>query len=161
MKINMIVPLEVGIAVRDVDRMRQFYEEVLGFTLISEVTVPAARAQLAAMNAAGYTAVRLQTPQGERIKLLAPVNPPAAEAATEYILDKANATYLTFIVDDIEMVIDQLIGLGVIFLTGPRRIEVRPGTYLAFFRDPEGNVIEIVQYSDITSYRPDFHKRTL
>jgi catechol 2,3-dioxygenase-like lactoylglutathione lyase family enzyme len=123
--------------------------------------VPAARAQLAAMNAAGYTAVRLQTPQGERIKLLAPVNPPAAEAATEYILDKANATYLTFIVDDIEMVIDQLIGLGVIFLTGPSRIEVRPGTYLAFFRDPEGNVIEIVQYSDITSYRPDFHKRTL
>ena len=47
MKINMIVPLEVGIAVRDVDRMRQFYEEVLGFTLISEVTVPAARAQRA------------------------------------------------------------------------------------------------------------------
>ena len=44
MKINMIVPLEVGIAVRDLVRMRQFYEEVLGFTLISEVTVPAARA---------------------------------------------------------------------------------------------------------------------
>lgn len=161
MNINMIVPMEVGIPVRDVVRTRQFYEEVLGFGLINEVKVPAELAQLATMNASGYTLVRLQTPQGERIKLLAPFNPPPAEAATDYILDKANATYLTFIADDIEMVINQLNGLGVILLTGPSRIEVRPGTYLAFFHDPEGNVIEIVQYSDFNAYRPDFHKRTL
>ena len=120
MNINMIVPMEVGIPVRDVVRMRQFYEEVMGFGLINEVKVPAELAQLATMNASGYTLVRLQTPQGERIKLLAPFNPPPAEAATDYILDKANATYLTFIADDIEMVINQLNGLGVIFFDWPQ-----------------------------------------
>ena len=72
MTLNMIVPLEVGIAVRDLPRMRRFYEQVLGFAFVSEVAVPAASAVQAAMHAGGYTAVRLQTSYGERIKLLAP-----------------------------------------------------------------------------------------
>ena len=29
------------------------------------------------------------------------------------------------------------------FLTGPTRVEVRPGTFLSFCRDPEGNVLEL------------------
>jgi len=32
---------------------------------------------------------------------------------------------------------------------------VRPGTWLAFFRDPEGNVLELVEYDDPAAYRPD------
>ena len=155
MKMNMVVPLEVGIAVRDLPRMRRFYEDVLGFTFVSEVVVPAEKSAQAAMHAQGYTVVRLQTPYGERIKLLAPEHPPAAEPATAYILDKANASYLTFIVDDIQAVVDAMLAQGVEFMTGPRRVEVRPGTYLAFCRDPEGNVLEIVHYTDIAGYRPD------
>lgn len=158
MSLNMIVPLEVGIAVRDLPRMRRFYEQVLGLTFVSEVAVPADKAAQAAMHAAGYTAVRLQTPYGERIKLLAPAQAPAPEAAPAYILDKANATYLTFIVADIQAVVDKLLAAGVEFLTGPQRVEVRPGTYLAFCRDPEGNVLEIVQYADIAAYRPDLRQ---
>ncbi|WP_416051151.1 VOC family protein [Cupriavidus basilensis] len=158
MTLNMIVPLEVGIAVRDLPRMRRFYEQVLGFAFVSEVAVPAASAVQAAMHAGGYTAVRLQTSYGERIKLLAPVQAPAPAATPEYILDKANATYLTFIVDDIQAAVDKLLAADVEFLTGPQRIEVRPGTYLAFCRDPEGNVLEIVQYADIAAYRPDLQQ---
>ena len=41
------------------------------------------------------------------------------------------------------------------FLTGPTRVEVRPGTFLSFCRDPEGNVLELVQYADIHAYRSD------
>ena len=154
----MIVPLEVGIAVRDLPRMRRFYEQVLGFAFVSEVAVPAASAVQAAMHAGGYTAVRLQTSYGERIKLLAPMQAPAPAATPEYILDKANATYLTFIVDDIQAAVDKLLAADVEFLTGPQRIEGRPGTYLAFCRDPEGNVLEIVQYADIAAYRPDLQQ---
>lgn len=160
MTLNMIVPLEVGIAVRDLPRMRRFYEQVLGFAFVSEVAVPAASAVQAAMHAGGYTAVRLQTSYGERIKLLSPMQAPAPAATPEYILDKANATYLTFIVDDIQAAVDKLLAADVEFLTGPQRIEVRPGTYLAFCRDPEGNVLEIVQYADIAAYRPDLQPRT-
>lgn len=155
MKMNMVVPMEVGIAVRNLSRMRRFYEEVLGFTFISEVLVPPEKSVQAAMHAHGYTAVRLQTPYGERIKLLAPTLPPSVEQPTEFILDKANAIYLTFIVDDIQTVIDRLLAADVSFMTGPQRVEVRPGTYLAFCRDPEGNVLEIVQYADVAAYRSD------
>jgi len=155
MTVNMTVPLEVGIAVRDLPLMRRFYEQVLGFAFVSEVAVPPAAATQAAMHQHGYTAVRLQTNRGERIKLLAPARPPAPAPAPEYILDKANASYLTFIVDDIQAVIDALAAAGVRLLTGPQRVEVRPGTWLAFCHDPEGNVLEIVQYDNIAAYRPD------
>ena len=85
------------------------YEDVLGFAFVSEVVVPADKSVQAAMHAHGYTVVRLQTPYGERIKLLAPAQPAAAEPAPGYILDKANATYLTFIVDDIQAVVDAVL----------------------------------------------------
>ncbi|MCY1300995.1 hypothetical protein D9M68_844260 [compost metagenome] len=99
--------------------------------------------------------VRLQTNRGERIKLLARATPTGAETPGRWILDRPNATYLTFILDDIDAAIDSLLAAGVEFLTGPQRIEVRPGVYLAFCRDPEGNVLELVQYERIGDYRPD------
>lgn len=158
MTINMTVPLEVGIACRDLPKLRAFYETMLGFRFVSEFVVPADKAQAAGLCTQAYTVVRLQTSYGERIKLLAPAMPPAAEAVPAFILDKPNATYLTFIIDDIDAAIVQLRAAGIEFMTGPRRVEVRPGVYLAFCRDPEGNVLELVQYEDIGAYRPDLSK---
>ena len=155
MTLTMLVPLEVGIGVRDLPRMRAFYEQLPGFVFVSEVVVPPTQSAQAAMHESGYTVVRLQTPYGERIKLIAPNQAPGAEPVSAYILDKPNAMYLTFIVDDIQAVIDQWVAAGVRFMTGPQRVEVRKGTYLAFCHDPEGNVLEIVQYADIAAYRPD------
>ncbi|RKJ95217.1 VOC family protein [Alicycliphilus denitrificans] len=151
----MISPLEVGLGVRDLSRMRHFYETALGCQFVSEVAVPADKARQAALSDGGYTVVRLQTSYGERIKLLAPANPPAAAVRSGPILDQPNACYLTFIVDDIDAAIARLQAHGVEFLTGPARVEVRPGTFLSFCRDPEGNVLELVQYADIHAYRPD------
>jgi lactoylglutathione lyase len=161
MTLNMLVPLEVGIAVRDLPRMRRFYEQVLGFAFVSEAVVSPQQAIQAAMHASGYTVVRLQTAYGERIKLLAPNEAPAAETVTDYILDKSNTMYLTFILDDIQAVVDRLIAAGVEFMTGPRSVGVREGVYLAFCRGPEGNVLEIVQYADIAAYRPDLELSTI
>jgi len=152
---KMTAPLEVGIVCRTLPALRQFYEDVLGLTFVNEVVVGAGKAREAALSERGYTVVRLQTPYGERIKLLAPVAPAAAQALPDYILDRANGSYLTFIVDDITAVVGRMAAAGVQFMTGPERIEVRPGTYLAFCRDPEGNILEIVQYDDLAAYRPD------
>lgn len=152
---KMISPLEVGLGVRDLPRMRHFYENALGCQFVNEVAVPADKARQAALSDGGYTVVRLQTSYGERIKLLAPANPPAAAVHGGPILDQPNACYLTFIVDDIDAAIARLQAHGVEFLTGPARVEVRPGTFLSFCRDPEGNVLELVQYADIHAYRPD------
>lgn len=159
---HMIAPLEVGLGVRDLARMRAFYEDALGCQFVNEVFVPADKARQAALADGGYTVVRLQTSHGERIKLLAPVNPPAAVGVQpELILQQPNASYLTFIVQDIDAVMVRLRAHGVEFLTGPQRVEVRPGTYLAFCRDPEGYVLEIVQYADISSYRTDVQNRSI
>jgi lactoylglutathione lyase len=155
MTIEMVAPLEVGIAVRDLARMREFYEDVLGFSFVSAFTIDAAGARQAALHAGGYTVVRLQTSYGERIKLLAAVDPAPATPVPDFILDRANASYLTFIVSDIQAVVDALVEAEVPFMTGDRAVEVRPGTYLAFCRDPEGNVLEIVQYDSIAQYRSD------
>ena len=155
MSMKMISPLEVGLGVRDLPRMRHFYENALGCQFVSEVAVPADKARQAALSDGGYIVVRLQTSYGERIKLLAPVNPPAAVVRSGPILEQPNACYLTFIVDDIDAAIVRLQAHSVEFLTGPTRVEVRPGTFLSFCRDPEGNVLELVQYADIHAYRSD------
>lgn len=158
MSINMIVPLEVGIACRDLPKLRRFYEEVMGFNFVSEIKIGADKAAQSALSTGGYTVVRLQTNYGERIKLLAPDTPPAAAEQPKYILDKPNASYLTFIVEDIDAAIAKLLAAGVEFMTGDKRVEVRSGVYLAFCRDPEGNVLELVQYTDIGAYRADLKK---
>ncbi|MFJ3058760.1 VOC family protein [Herbaspirillum sp. NPDC087042] len=158
MSINMIVPLEVGIACRDLPALRRFYETTMGFSFVSEITVSAEKSAPSGLSADGYTVVRLQTPYGERVKLLAPHTPPPAQVAPAYILDRPNAAYLTFIVADIDAAIAKLLAAGIHFMTGERRVEARPGVYLAFCRDPEGNVLELVEYSDIGAYRPDLKK---
>lgn len=158
MNINMIVPMEVGIACRDLPLLRRFYQEVMGFSVVSEIVVAADKAVQSSLSAEGYTVVRLQTNYGERIKLLAPNTPPAPAAAPKFILDKPNASYLTFIVDDIDAAIGKLLQAGIHFMTGNKRVEARPGVYLAFCRDPEGNVLELVQYTDIGAYRADLKK---
>ncbi|NYT64490.1 VOC family protein [Alcaligenaceae bacterium] len=159
MKFEMTAPLEVGIACRDLAGLRNFYEDLLGFTFISEFVVPADKSEPSGLSADGYTVVRLQTSYGERIKLLAPNVPVTATGAPAYILDQPGAIYLTFIVADINAAIKRLLDAGTKFMTGNERVEVRPGVYLAFCRDPEGNVLELVQYEDIASYRADLQKR--
>ena len=159
MTINMTVPLEVGIACRDLPALRRFYEDTMGFTFVSDFTIGADKSTPAGLSADGYTVVRLQTSYGERIKLLAPNVLPVVQPQVDFILDRPNAVYLTFIIDDINTAITRLLAVGIDFISGPVRVEVRPGVYLAFCRDPEGNVLELVQYDDISSYRPDLITR--
>ena len=152
---QMTAPMEIGLAVRDLKAMRAFYENALGLTFVSEIHVPGPKAEAAAMCREGYTVVRLQTQKGERIKLLCPDRLPEAKAETGLILERAGSSYLTFIVDDLQALLDRLVAHGAESMTGPSAIEVRPGTWLAFVSDPEGHILEVVQYDDIAAYRND------
>jgi catechol 2,3-dioxygenase-like lactoylglutathione lyase family enzyme len=160
--LNNIVPLEVGIACRDLPLLRSFYIDVMGLRFVSEIKVGADNATASSLSAGGYTVLRLQTAYGERIKLLGPDQPVAAAvpagAASNFILDSPSAFYLTFIVADINAAIARLHAAGIEFMTGPHKVTARPGVYLAFCRDPEGNILELVQYSDIDGYRADMKK---
>lgn len=153
--LHMTVPMEVGICCADLDALAAFYTSVMGLTLVNRVTVPADKARAMGLTAHGYDVARLQTPYGERIKLLQPAVAPEPAVRGAAILDRQGAAYLTFIVRDLRGVVRDLQSKGVVFDSAPAPMEVRPGTWLAFFRDPEGNVLELVEYDDPAAYRPD------
>lgn len=152
---KMVVPLEVGLCVSDLDRLLPFYTEVLGCRHVNTVEVPAEKAAPTGLSTGAYRVARLQTPYGERLKLLEPAEPPSVTPGREQILSRRNNAYVTFIVEDLDGMIARLKETGVTFLSGEEKVEVRPGTFLAFIRDPEGNVLEFVSYDDIDAYRPD------
>lgn len=153
--LHMTVPMEVGICCQDLNALLAFYTDVVGLTLVNRVSVPADKARATGLTAHGYDVARLQTPYGERIKLLQPSVAPETAVRGAAILDRQGASYLTFIVRDLPGVVRALQGRGVVFDSAPAPMEVRPGTWLAFFRDPEGNVLELVEYDDPADYRPD------
>jgi hypothetical protein len=68
---------------------------------------------------------------------------------------RERAFFLTFIVEDLDQLLEALKSENVQTLTGYEKKEARPGFYLAFAVDPEGNVLELSQYDDVLSYRPD------
>lgn len=155
MTIKMIVPLEVGIVCQNIAVLRPFYENVLGFHFVNEIVVGSDNANKSAMSKDGYTVVRLQTNYGERIKLVQPNTTPTSTVKTPYILEQKNNSYLTFIVEDIDAAIKMLSDAGTQFMTGTQKVEVRTGVYLSFCTDPEGNILELVEYTNIDAYRAD------
>ena len=152
---KMVAPLEIGICCEDLDSLARFYTDVLGCTFVNAVDVPPEKSREAGLTDAGYRVARIQTPYGERLKLLQPGRQPARPDASGEFLSRRGAFYITFIVDDLGAMLKRLTAAGVEVCTGPERVEVRPGTYLAFARDPEGNVLEFVEYADVKAYRPD------
>lgn len=153
---RMSAPMEVGFCCRDLDALSRFYTEVLRFELINVVEVDAACARSAALSDGAYRVARLQTPWGERIKLLQPSKAPKQGESPDWILERCNTVYVTFIVDDLDAMLASL-AAKVAVLTGPEKVEVRPGVWLAFVRDPEGNLLEFVEYDDLPAYREN-HK---
>jgi predicted enzyme related to lactoylglutathione lyase len=63
--------------------------------------------------------------------------------------------YITFIIDDPDTMLQRLVAAGCEMLAGPEKLEVLPGTFFVFCRDPQGNVLEFVQFADVSAYRPD------
>lgn len=150
---KIVAPLEVGICCKALEPLVRFYRELIGCELISIVEVQAPNAEKASLSRGPYRVARVQTPSGERLKFLQPTLVPQQNAPGRWILDRQNATYLTFIVDDLGAMIERLRSLGAEIDTGTAPVEVRAGVRLCFARDPEGNIIEFVQYDDVDSYR--------
>jgi catechol 2,3-dioxygenase-like lactoylglutathione lyase family enzyme len=150
----MLVPLEVGICCVDLDEVSRFYQDALGFTFVSQEQVPASDAQRVGLSELGYKVKCLQTSYGERLKLLAPQRKPTL-CEEGLVLDRLNASYLTFTVEDIASLVPGLHAAGASFFTSDAPIQVRPHMKALFCRDPVGNVLELVEYTDITAYRPD------
>jgi predicted enzyme related to lactoylglutathione lyase len=115
-----------GFSVDDLDAARRFYEEVLGLS-----TSPAPMPGVMSLHLGGGTTV------------LVYAKGPAHRPAT--------FTVLNFPVDDIEKAVDELTARGVAFQhyeqppTDERGIMRAGGPLIAWFTDPAGNVLSVIE----------------
>ena len=156
---KMVVPMEPGIVCHDIDQMLAFYTDVLGLKLVADAeTLPELSSRLG-VTSHGYRIVRLQTPYGERIKLVQPNwHPPKPNPVPRWLYEERHGiAYLTFVVADMDDVLHRLKTNGV-KLASEEVVEVRKGVFAVYALDPEGNYVEFVEYQDVASYRPDLFK---
>lgn len=158
MPLELVSPLEFGVSVRDMDRMSRFYTEVLGLRRISTLEVSPELGAASTFSSAGYRIMRLQLNTGERLKLVEAGRQPVGDAAEGEVLDRQGIAFLTFIVADLRGLVAGLLAAGVEVSTGEEVIEIRPGVFVAFALDPEGNRLELVEYADLASYRSDLSR---
>ncbi|HVA94058.1 MAG TPA: VOC family protein [Candidatus Dormibacteraeota bacterium] len=158
--LKMVAPLEPGIVCVDIDRMLDFYVRVLGLTLMSDDEATPEMSAIFGAAPHGFRIIRLQTPYGERVKLVQIRNGHATGIpAPEWVFHRQGIAYITFIVSNIDEVTERLTAQGV-KLVRPEPVEVRKGFVALFVEDPEGNFVEFVEYDDISSYRRDLFKQT-
>jgi len=156
---KMVSPLEPGIVCVDIDVMLDFYTRVLGLTITSDAEATPQMSAIFGAAPHGFRIIRLQTPYGERVKLVQLKNGHAKKIPPpEWVFERQGLAYITFIVADISEVTARL-NEYVIKLVRPEPVEVRKGFVALFAEDPEGNFVEFVQYDDIASYRPDIYKQ--
>jgi lactoylglutathione lyase len=156
--LNMVTPIETGVVCVDIDRMLQFYVEVLGLKLVSDAQASPEMSRKFGATPDGFRIVRLQTPSGERIKLVRPGKvAPRQNANSSFVFERQGTAYISFVIANIQDVARQLKDHHVRLMSdGP--VEVRKGVIALFAQDPEGNFVEFVEYPDVRSYRPDLFK---
>ena len=152
--LKMVAPLEPAIICFDIERMLQFYQDILGLKLVGDVETPAEIAARLHISPHGYRIVRLQSPYGERIKLVQPKVHPKGRTAADYVYERPGYAYMSFLVANMDEVFSRL-RAHKLTIVSDGIVETRKGVWALFTRDPEGNFVEFVRYADIAAYRPD------
>jgi lactoylglutathione lyase len=156
--LRMVAPLEPGIVCIDIDRMFDFYTGVLGLKFATDAEAAPDMSAKFGTGPNGFRIIRLQTPYGERIKLVQPKQTVLRQRENpDWVFERQGITYLTFIIADVHEVTSRLKEHGV-DLVREAPVEIRQGINAIFVRDPEGNFLEFVEYADLASYRADLSK---
>lgn len=116
----------LGLKVKDVDRAVDFYTRILGFRHLETVQVGGKDFIFV-----GDDRVRIEIEPA-----LEGSHPPDNNFGT-------GIQHLAFLVDDLEAEAARLKSLGVKFILGPAQF--RPDRKIAFFEDPEGTRIQMIQ----------------
>ena len=129
----------VGITVSDLDRAVAFYTDTFDLDVRAEFTV-SGEAFADAVDVAGATGSFAHLDAGgARIELVE--YDPEATAGDSPELNRPGAVHLGLSVDDVDAFHDGLDGVET--LSSPRTTD--SGTRILFVRDPEGNLIEVLE----------------
>jgi catechol 2,3-dioxygenase-like lactoylglutathione lyase family enzyme len=140
-----IAPLEVGISVVDLDPMVDFYTHVFSCQEVRRADIPAQLTRALSSSGDGYVNVWLRAPGGEVIKLFRPPTTPARDAVRSFLADRTGIAFVTFYCRDIEQVLATAERHGAALRSERSLLSGTIGLKLAFFEDPEGNVVELVE----------------
>lgn len=149
---NDVAPLEVGFVVSDIDAMLRFYRDVLGFAMLTDITMPATTSRAAGLAPDGYRVVRLASHRGDRLKLARPSSPGEPAPATDYMMQPRGGAYVTFIVDDLPALHERLRQADT-RIASDGIVDLRPGVTMMLATDPEHNWLEFVHYEDLAAYQ--------
>ncbi|MFP8952233.1 VOC family protein [Natrialbaceae archaeon A-arb3/5] len=130
----------VGITVSDLDAVLPFYRDVLGLSVANRFSVGGeAFADAVAVEDARGEFAHLDA-EGVRVELVE--YDPEGDAAEAGALNQPGATHLALKVDDLEAFAREL-SEDVSTISEPRTTE--SGTSILFLRDPEDNLVEILE----------------
>ncbi len=144
----------VNLVVRDLQRMKIFYRDVLGFSVSKEVSISGAWID-EVVGLAGVEAdvVYLDLPAGPRIELIAYRRPPLVELTAKNSPHLHGLRHIAFRVADIDTLVARLTTAEVEFFSDVKTVPDAQVTYsggvrkrLVYFRDPEGNLLEFCEY---------------
>lgn len=151
--VEMSAPLEIGFCVSDLNRSLTFWRDTLQLSFISDIWTPESAARSSGIGRTAYRVVRLQLPTGERIKLFAPAEAAGQRPETPLHtpLSQPGFAFVTLIVKSMSETLSTLNGAGI----SPRHppYELRAGVTVALVDDPDGNIVELVEYVNVAEYR--------
>jgi catechol 2,3-dioxygenase-like lactoylglutathione lyase family enzyme len=126
----------VGLSVADLDAQRAFYGRALGLTLVEEeLDLPQAQVRT----------VILQADNGLKIELIERGGSTPQEFDDAYAGAAVQGYFhWALAVDDLDGTFEQLVAAGASEVSPPGPA-ARPGARFAYVKDPEGNLLEIVQ----------------
>lgn len=124
----------IGILTNDLQRSVEFYTDVLGFSISSKMEMD------------GLTIIFVEK-EGSKIELMGYKNVPKRPENIQLEMGDNSLSindHITFSVDDMEATVDELRKKNVTFDMAP--IQLEGGMKLAFFKDPNGLLIELVEH---------------
>jgi catechol 2,3-dioxygenase-like lactoylglutathione lyase family enzyme len=135
----------VGISIRDMDRSIRFYRDNFDMELVIEREYSGEKFdKVAGMSGAEAKMAMLRL--GDTLIELFEFKKPLGRAVRQYLWPcDYGITHIAFEVEDIWKKYEELVAMGVDFNCPPQ--DVREGVRATYMKDPDGNMLELVEYS--------------
>jgi catechol 2,3-dioxygenase-like lactoylglutathione lyase family enzyme len=144
----------VNLVVRDLKRMTAFYRDVLGLRVTKEVSISGEWIdEVVGLKDVEGDVIYLELPSGPRIELIDYKAPSGVEQGVDNQPNVFGLRHMAFRVSNIEAIAEKLNAAGVEFQSEVKTVPDAQVQYaggmrkrLVYFRDPEGNLLELCEY---------------
>ena len=144
----------INLVVDDLPGMTAFYRDVLGLSVSKEVSIRGDWIdRVVGLDGAVGEVVYLECLSGPRVELIKYVAPDGDRPEGLGESNVKGIRHLAFRVDDIDSAVTRIVEAGVETLSAVQQVPDEQVTYaggvrkrLVYFRDPEGNLLELCSY---------------